>query len=144
MVKVKMVIIVFDMEIMNTQSCFVQLWLRLERTRHLLREEHRRFTVRNVLKMWLGEEASDDLIWEVCRRATLSLDTDEEEPLYGNDLLPPPRLHPRKHRELLRALVATTLGIGIRQVHLHDLDKAYSTAFPNSTPININKKQVKK
>ena len=130
--------------IKNTQECFVQFWLRLERARHLLKEEHRRFCIRNVLKLWLGNEATDDIIWEVCRQAMLSLDTDEGEPVYGNDELPPPKLYPRKHRELLRALVAVMLDIGIRKVHLHDLDAAYSIAFPNSTPININKKQIKK
>lgn len=130
--------------IKNTQECFVQLWLRLERARHLLKEEHRRFCIRNVLKLWLGNEATDDIIWEVCRQAMLSLDTDEGEPVYGNDELPPPKLYPRKHRELLRALVAVMLDIGIRKVHLHDLDAAYSIAFPNSTPININKKRATK
>ena len=46
----------------------------------------------------------------------------------------------RKHRELLRAIVAVRLGIGMRKVKLFNLDMAYSIAFPHSTPININKK----
>jgi hypothetical protein len=39
-------------------------------------------------------------------------------------------------------LVSVTLGIGIRKVSLHALDRAYSIAFPNSTPINVNKKKT--
>jgi len=58
------------------------------------------------------------------------------------DTLPPPSIAPRKHRELLRALVAVSLGIGIRKVHLPLLDKAYSQAFPESTAINVNKKKL--
>ena len=50
-------------------------------------------------------------------------------------------LHSRKSREFLRALVAVRLGIGVRKVDLRALDRAYSAAFPNSTPINIDKKR---
>jgi len=32
------------------------------------------------------------------------------------------------------------LGISYWKVNLKALDKAYSIAFPNSTPINVNKK----
>ena len=127
--------------IANTQECFVQLWLRLERTRQLLYRQCKRFCVRRVLKSWFGFEATDDFIWEVCHQASLMLeDDDEPEPLYGWDELPPPSLHPRKHRELLRALVATKLAIGMRKVNLRALDTAYSKAFPKSTPLNVNKK----
>ena len=51
--------------------------------------------------------------------------------------LKPPSLYPRKHRELLRAIVAVSLGISLRKVDLKALDAAYSVAFPNSTPLNI-------
>ena len=125
------------MEIQNNQACFVQLWRRLERTRHLLGGQYKRFSIRNVLKAWFGCEATDDFIWEVCRTASLH----DDEPVYGNDILPPPSLYPRRHRELLRAIVAVKLGLGPRQVSLHALDAAYSIAFPNSTPINVNKKK---
>ena len=125
-------------EIQNTQECFVQLWLRLERTRRLLGGQYKRFCIRNVLKTWFGLEASDNFIWEVCRTASLLLD--ENEPLCGNDLLPLPSLYPRKHRELLRAVVSVRLDIGVRKVDLKALDAAYSIAFPDSTPINVNKK----
>ena len=126
------------MEIQNTQECFVQLWQRLERTRRLLYQQHRRFCIRHVLKSWLGQEATDNLIWDICRQATLSLD--EDNPLCGWDELQPPSLYPLKHRELLRALVAVRLGIGMRKVDIHALDRAYSIAFPKSTPINKIKK----
>ena len=127
--------------ITNTQECFVQLWRKLERTRCLLGGQCRRFCIRNVLKSWLGTEATDNLIWNVCREATLSLD--ENNPLCGWDELPPPSLYPLRHREWLRALVALRLGIGMRKVDVHALDRAYTVAFPHSTPINKSKK-VKK
>ena len=114
----------------NTQDCFVQLWLRLERTRSLLGGHYKRFCIRNVLKSWFGHEANDNFIWEVCHRC-------EQE---GWNELPPPSLYPRQHRELLRAIVSVRLGISYYKIHLKALDAAYSIAFPKSTPININKK----
>ena len=119
------------MNIENTQECFVQLWLRLERTRQLLTRQCKRFCVRRVLKSWFAGEANDDYIWEVCRRC-------EQE---GWDELPLPSLYPRKHRELLRAIVSVKLGISYYKIDLKALDKAYSIAFPKSTPINVNKKK---
>ena len=130
-------------EIENTQECFVRLWRKLERTRRLLGGQHKRFCIRNVLKAWWGDEATDDVVWEVCRRASLMLESDNDDykPVYGNDLLPLPSLYPRKHRELLRAIVSVTLDIGMRKVDLKALDAAYSIAFPQSTPMNVNKKK---
>jgi len=115
----------------NTQECFVQLWLRLERTRHLLGSQYKRFCIRRVLKTWFGLEATDDFIWEVCTRC-------EQE---GWNELPLPSLFPRKHRELLRAIVSVKLGISFYRINLKALDKAYSIAFPKSTPLNVNKKK---
>jgi hypothetical protein len=120
----------------NTQECFVELWLRLERTRRLLWTQHKRFCARRILKTWFGLRANDDFIWEVCFRASEKT----EHPICGWDTLPPPMLYPRRHRELLRAIVAVRLGITMCQVNLRALDKAYSIAFPKSTPINISKK----
>ena len=122
--------------IKNNQECFVQLWLRLERTRQLLEGQYKRFCIRNVIKSWFGLRATDDWIFEVCLRGST-----EELTLNGMDTLPPPALSPRKHRELLRAIVSVTLGIGMRKVNLKALDAAYSIAFPCSTPINVNKKK---
>ena len=119
------------MEIQNTKECFVQLWLLLKRTRRFLRGKHNRFCIRHILKLWFDSEATDQFIWEVCREC-------EQE---GWNELPPPSLYPRPHRELLRALVAVKLGLSARKVHLHELDAAYSIAFPNSTPLNVNKKK---
>ena len=131
------------MGISNTQQCFVQLWLRLERTRRLFKAQNRRFCIRRILQYWFGSEATDDFIWEVCHQTSLLLVKDEDcDPVYGWDELPPPKLYPRKHRELLRAIVAVSLDIGIRHVKLKALDRAYSIAFPNATPINVNKKKV--
>ena len=126
------------MEISNNQACFVQLWLRLERTRQLLAGQYKRFCIRNVLKVWFGPLATDDFIWEVCHNTIV-----DDEWACGNDMLKPPSLYPRKHREFLRAIVAVSLGISLRKVDLKALDAAYSEAFPNSTPINVNKKKRK-
>ena len=119
------------MKLENSQECFVRLWRTLERTRRLLGGQYKRFCIRNVLKAWFGYEATDDFIWEVCRLS-------EQE---GWNELPIPSLYPLKHRELLRAIVAVRLGISYWKVNLKALDKAYSIAFPNSTPINVNKKK---
>ena len=124
------------MEIQNTQECFVMLWRRLERTRRLLGGQYKRFCIRNVMKAWFGPEATDDRIWEVCHRALV-----DGEPQEGWNELPLPSRYPRKHRELLRAIVSVQLGISYYKINLKALDKAYSIAFPNSTPINVNKKR---
>ena len=120
----------------NNYECFVGLWWQLERTRQLFGMQYRRFCIRRILKSWLGPEATDDFIWEVCFNTVI-----DEEQLYGLDELPPPSLYPRPSREFLRALVSVKLGIGMRKVDLHALDAAYSKAFPRSTPINVNKKK---
>ena len=120
----------------NTEECFVKLWRRLERTRQLLHAQYRRFCIRSVLRVWFGQEATDDFIWQVCHTAVV-----DDEPLLGYDILPPPSLYPRKHRELLRAIVAHKLGISYHKgINLRALDHAYSVAFPKSTPINVSKK----
>jgi len=115
----------------NNQACFVQLWLRLEGTRRLLGGQNRRYCIRRVLKAWFGLRATDDFIWEVCIRCNQA----------GWDELPPPSIYPRKHRELLRAIVSVRLGISYYKVDLQALDNAYCIAFPKSTPINVNKKK---
>ena len=123
-------------EIRNDYECFVQLWLRLERTRQMFGMQYKRFCIRRVLQSWFGSEATDDFIWEVCFNAVV-----DEQQVYGLDMLPLPALHPRKSREFLRSLVAVKLGIGMRRVKLKALDRAYSAAFPHSTPLNVNKKK---
>ena len=115
----------------NTRECFVQLWLRLERTRRLLGMQCKRYCIRNILKLWFGPQANDDMIWEVCHLC-------EQE---GYNELPIPSLYPLKHRELLRAIVAVLLGISFYKIDLKALDKAYSVAFPTSTAINKSKKK---
>ena len=127
------------MEIQNNQECFVLLWRKLERTRRLLACQYKRYSIRNVLKAWFGPLATDDFIWEVCHNTVV-----DDEWACGNDMLKPPSLYPRKHREFLRAVVAISLGIRISKINLKALDAAYSEAFPHSTPINVNKKKRKK
>ena len=120
----------------NNQDCFVQLWRKLERTRRLLGGQYKRFCIRNVLKAWFGNEANNDFIWEVCRKALV-----DGEPQEGWNELPPLSLYPRRHRELLRAVVAVKTGTSMGKINLEALDAAYSIAFPDSTPINVNKKK---
>jgi hypothetical protein len=43
---------------------------------------------------------------------------------------------------LLRAIVAVRTGISFWKINLKALDSAYSIVFPNSTPINVNKKKI--
>ena len=122
------------MDIRNNQECFVKLWRMLERTRLLMGTHYKRFCVRNVLKAWFGQEATDDFIWEVCCTASNALNSADDEPVYGLDMLPPPRQCPRRHRELLRAIVAVKLGIGVRRVNGKELEAAYGIAFPGEKP----------
>ena len=76
------------------------------------------------------------MIWEVCHRAAIN-----DEPQEGWNELPLLSLYPRKHRELLRAIVSVKLGISYYKIDLRALDAAYSIVFPQSTPINVNKKK---
>ena len=129
------VISIFNMiTVSNTQECFVELWLRLERTRRLLQGQYKRYCIRNVLRSWFGLRADDDFIWEVCHLCGQE----------GWNELPSPLLSPRKPRELLRAIVAVNLNIGMRRVKYKTLDAAYTIAFPKATPINVNKKRSKR
>ncbi len=126
-------------EITNTQEGFVQLWRKLERTRQLLGMQYKRFCIRRVLQSWLGPEATDDFIWDVCYNTVV-----DDEQVCGMDILPPPALSPRKSREFLIAFVEVKLGIGLHKVNTKALDAAYSIVFPNSTPIWVEKKKKRK
>lgn len=121
----------------NNKECFVRLWRRLERTRQFLASRHKRFCIRHILQEWFGKNDTDDFIWEVCNL----LSTDGEDPVCGYDELPPLTSDPRRHRELLRAIVAVRLDIGMRKVDLKALDAAYSVVFPHRPPLNVNKKK---
>ena len=48
------------MEIGNNQECFVQLWLRLERTRRLLGGQYKRFCIRHLLKSWFAQNSRQE------------------------------------------------------------------------------------
>ena len=119
----------FD-KIENTETCFLQLWLMLDNTRQELWEHCKRYCISNVLKSWFGHQATPDFIWEVCNKSE-QLGLNELPAVTGN---------PLPHREFLRATVSTVLKKGMRQINLRALDAAYSIAYPNCTPLNINKK----
>ena len=123
--------VIKEMKIENNQECFVLLWLRLEHTRRCLGVQNKRFCIRGIIKEWFGARVSDDFIWEVYHLCGQE----------GWNELPQPMLYPRKAREFLRAIVSVKLGISFRKVNLHALDAAYTIAFPDSTPINVNKKK---
>ncbi len=114
----------------------MELWRKLEHTRQLLGMQYKRFSYRNVLKSWFGAEATDDFVWSVCFNTVV-----DGEQAYGLNVIPLPSLYPRHSREFLRAIVSVKLGIGMRKVDLPALDRAYSIAFPHSTPLNIAKKK---
>ena len=119
-------------KIENTETCFVQLWLQLELTRQELQERYKRFCIRNLLKSWFGNRATDDFIWEVC------FQSDQQ----GLNELPIPDVEPRPHRELLRAIVSICLTKDLAKINLQALDKAYTIAYPNGAPLNVNKKSL--
>ena len=121
------------MEIENNKACFVLLWRMLVPTKYLLRRKYKRFCIRNVLKEWFEHEATDTFIWNVCNLCEQA----------GWDELPSPSLYPRKHREFLRAIVAVKTRRSFFKINLRALDAAYRIAFPQSTPINVNKKGKK-
>ena len=117
-------------KIQDTETCYLQLWLMLESTRLSLREQYKRYCIRNILKEWFDTAATDDFIWEVCIKA---------EQLGLNEL-PLPDVDPRPHRELLRATVATILHTGMNGINLMALDRAYRIAYPDGITLNVNKK----
>lgn len=117
-------------KIQDTETCYLQLWLMLESTRLSLREQYKRYCIRNILKEWFDTAATDDFIWEVCIKA---------EQLGLNEL-PLPDVDPRPHRELLRATVATILKTGMNSINLMALDRAYRMAYPDGITLNVNKK----
>lgn len=120
-----------DIEIENTEECFVQLWRLIRRSRRVMRLNCKHFCIRRILQLWFDGQANNEFIWQVCNMCGQC----------GWDRLPSPSLYPRQHREFLRAVVAARLGISYYQVNLRAIDRAYSKVFINSTPINVNKKK---
>ena len=118
-------------KIENTETCFLQLWLQLDITSQELERNCKRLCIRHILESWFGSQATDDFIWEVCTRCCQN----------GLDILPAPSLNPRPHREFLRATVSTILKKGMCQIDLHALDTAFSIAYLDSTPLNVNKQR---
>ena len=115
----------------NTLDTFVQMWRQLRRTRRYCHLHYKRFCIRRILKLWFEGQATEEFIFQVCHMCEQA----------GWDELPSPALYPRQHRELLRAIVAAATGISYYRIDLKALDTAYAIVYPNSTPINVNKKK---
>ena len=117
------------MEQCMTLADYTALWQKLEDTRLEFREAGKLFCIRRVLQEWLGSEATDNMIFEVCNRAEQC----------GYDPLPLPALYPLPHREFLRAYLMVLRPCSL--VRLSWLDRAYSKVFPQSTPLNVWRKK---
>lgn len=128
------------MKIENTSACMERMWHLLVKTKVVLKVSHKRFCPLNVLKLWHEEGlfsakqiggGMDEAYFEVCHLAELE----------GLERLPCIPLYPRKHRELIRAVIAVNCGIGMRHVNLRELDRTFSIVFPYATKINVSKKK---
>ena len=95
-----------DIEIENTEECFVQMWRLIRRSRRVMRLNCKHFCIRRILQLWFDGQANNEFIWQVCNMCGQC----------GWDKLPSPSLYPRQHREFLRAVVAARLGISYYQV----------------------------
>lgn len=118
------------MQIDDSLACYEMLWKKLETTRTQFLGQYKRYCIRNIVRSWLPAQSTELFLWNVCNLC--------QQPGYQE--LPPPSLHPCKHREFLIALVSTCTGIGIRSLNKRALDQAYSQVFPRSTPINTFKR----
>ena len=126
----------------NSYEAMVEEWRAVERCRGELARRHKRFCTRELLRCWLGELATDELMAAVCAKV------DEKGlcpamggvPFGGWDLLPPPESDPRRTRAVLRALTEVALGLRWRQVDSGALDRAYSAVFVGCRPIDVAKK----
>ncbi len=122
-------------EFENNEEGFVKLWLLVEDTRELFRSQCKRFCIRRVLKSWFEEEADDVFIWEVCHLC-------EQD---GMTEIPEPKGRPWECRMFLKAVTAVRLGVSFyTEVNLDALDSAYNIVYPNSKPLNRNKRFLKK
>lgn len=119
--------------LVNDVMYYARLWRMLERYRQWCMENHKRFCLRRVVKLYFGETVMlERQILQACRISLLG----------GYEELPPAASHPRRQREMVRALACMELGLTERRINLHLMDAAYSVVFPDSTPLNINKKKL--
>lgn len=97
------------------------------------------------------EELTRDLTTDILERVQREIWLEADEGIDNSAqsehilLLPPIEL-PKANADEVAACqqladALEKLGLGMRKVDLKALDKAYSIAFSNSTPINVNKKK---
>ena len=137
------------MKIENTLEGYKALWQQLETTRQLFVQQGKRYCLRSVILSWARQgflqpaegnvrepQSTDDLIWNICRLTAYG-----KYQVLGRDELPPPSLAPRKHREILIALVMQVLFLSKQRIDHVAVDVAYRLVFPQSTPLNVAKKR---
>ncbi len=105
--------------IKNTKKSFLSIFIDVERIRHWTVINNKRFTARRLLLMLMGEKATDDFIWEICRRMDI----------YGLNLLPDPYEDPRFHKLLIANTVAVYKKIKIDNIKYKYLNDAYRKVF---------------
>lgn len=118
-----------EIKIENTPECYVMLWTKLRDTYELFHARYTRFCVRRILKNWLPESATDDLIWEVCYKMEVE----------GLTELPDPEESPRVHRNFLLHLLTVYLKLNRNKIDTKALDKAYNKAYPLRPRLRIRK-----
>ena len=109
------------MKIQHDYDTYVRLWRLLRRTRRLFQERHVMFCPRRILQEWLPAEATDEFIYDVCRKAGLE----------GYGLLPSPLESAFESRNFLIAFVSRYLDTD-GPISVYPLVKrAFREVYPN-------------
>ena len=110
------------MEIRNDYDTYVRLWRLLRRTRRLFRERHVMFCPRRILQEWLPDEATDQFIYDVCRKAGLE----------GYGLLPSPLESAFESRDFLIGFLSRYLHISCPVVIYPLMVRAFHEVYPKA------------
>ena len=110
------------MEIRNDYDTYVRLWRLLRRTRRLFRDRHVMFCPRRILQEWLPDEATDQFIYDVCRKAGLE----------GYGLLPSPLESAFESRNFLIAFVSRYLHASCPVVCYPLMSRAFHEVYPKA------------
>ena len=109
------------MKIQHDYETYVRLWRLLRRTRRLFKERHVMFCPRRILQEWLPDEATDQFIYDVCRKAGLE----------GYGLLPSPLESAFESRNFLIAFVSRYLDTD-GPISVYPLvRRAFREVYPN-------------